>query len=118
MDAAPGRRRAAYSTVTNQGFAKAKTSAIGPVLGIETSCDETGVGIVRGNNLLANAIASSMEEHARYGGVVPEVAARAHLEALGWTVVRIWEHVPSRDAADDVEAVLEQRLALVEGRRS
>ncbi len=52
------------------------------VLGIETSCDETGVGIVRGTELLANAIASSMEEHARYGGVVPEVAARAHLEAL------------------------------------
>ncbi|WP_394552942.1 tRNA (adenosine(37)-N6)-threonylcarbamoyltransferase complex transferase subunit TsaD [Agromyces sp. MMS24-JH15] len=53
------------------------------VLGIETSCDETGVGIVRGTDLLANTIASSMEEHARYGGVVPEVAARAHLEALG-----------------------------------
>ncbi|WP_298226622.1 tRNA (adenosine(37)-N6)-threonylcarbamoyltransferase complex transferase subunit TsaD [Gryllotalpicola sp.] len=52
------------------------------VLGIETSCDETGVGIVRGTRLLANAIASSMDEHARYGGVVPEVAARAHLEAL------------------------------------
>ena len=52
------------------------------VLGIETSCDETGVGIVRGTTLLANTIASSMEEHARYGGVVPEVAARAHLEAL------------------------------------
>ncbi|HWR85486.1 MAG TPA: tRNA (adenosine(37)-N6)-threonylcarbamoyltransferase complex transferase subunit TsaD [Rhodoglobus sp.] len=52
------------------------------VLGIETSCDETGVGIVRGRELLANVIASSMDEHARYGGVVPEVAARAHLEAL------------------------------------
>ncbi|MEO6116131.1 MAG: tRNA (adenosine(37)-N6)-threonylcarbamoyltransferase complex transferase subunit TsaD [Pseudolysinimonas sp.] len=52
------------------------------VLGIETSCDETGIGIVRGTTLLANTIASSMEEHARYGGVVPEVAARAHLEAL------------------------------------
>ena len=52
------------------------------VLGIETSCDETGVGIVRGRTLLANAIASSMDEHARYGGVVPEVAARAHLESM------------------------------------
>ncbi|GAB3618166.1 tRNA (adenosine(37)-N6)-threonylcarbamoyltransferase complex transferase subunit TsaD [Okibacterium endophyticum] len=52
------------------------------VLGIETSCDETGVGIVRGRSLLSNTIASSMDEHARYGGVVPEVAARAHLEAL------------------------------------
>jgi N6-L-threonylcarbamoyladenine synthase len=52
------------------------------VLGIETSCDETGIGIVRGTVLLSNTIASSMDEHARYGGVVPEVAARAHLEEL------------------------------------
>jgi N6-L-threonylcarbamoyladenine synthase len=52
------------------------------VLGIETSCDETGIGIVRGTRLLSNTIASSMEQHARYGGVVPEVAARAHLEEL------------------------------------
>ena len=52
------------------------------VLGIETSCDETGVGIVRGDTLLANVIASSMDQHARFGGVVPEVAARAHLESL------------------------------------
>ena len=59
------------------------TAAGGPlVLGIETSCDETGIGIVRGDILLANVIASSMDEHARYGGVVPEIAARAHLEAL------------------------------------
>jgi N6-L-threonylcarbamoyladenine synthase len=56
------------------------------VLGIETSCDETGVGIVRGSTLLANTIASSMDEHARYGGVVPEVAARAHLEAMTPTI--------------------------------
>ena len=52
------------------------------VLGIETSCDETGIGIVRGHELLANEIASSVEEHARFGGVVPEVASRAHLEAI------------------------------------
>ena len=52
------------------------------MLGIETSCDETGVGIVRGHTLLANVVASSMNEHALYGGVVPEVAARAHVEAL------------------------------------
>jgi N6-L-threonylcarbamoyladenine synthase len=52
------------------------------VLGIETSCDETGVGIVRGHTLLADAVASSVEEHARFGGVVPEVASRAHLEAM------------------------------------
>jgi tRNA N6-adenosine threonylcarbamoyltransferase len=52
------------------------------VLGIETSCDETGVGIVRGSVLLADAVASSVAEHARFGGVVPEVASRAHLDAL------------------------------------
>lgn len=52
------------------------------VLGIETSCDETGIGIVRGHTLLADAIASSVSEHARFGGVVPEVASRAHLEAM------------------------------------
>ncbi len=52
------------------------------VLGIESSCDETGIGIVRGTRLLANVISSSMDAHARFGGVVPEVAARAHLEAL------------------------------------
>ena len=52
------------------------------VLGIETSCDETGVGLVRGRELLADAVASSVAEHARFGGVVPEVASRAHLEAM------------------------------------
>jgi N6-L-threonylcarbamoyladenine synthase len=52
------------------------------ILGIESSCDETGVGIVRGNTLLANEVASSVAEHIRYGGVVPEVASRAHLEAM------------------------------------
>jgi len=56
------------------------------VLGIESSCDETGVGIVRGTTLLANVISSSMQEHARFGGVVPEIAARAHLEALQPTI--------------------------------
>ena len=52
------------------------------VLGIETSCDETAVGIVRGRKLLANIISSSVDEHARFGGVVPEIASRAHLEAM------------------------------------
>ena len=58
------------------------------VLGIETSCDETGVGLVRGHELLADAVASSVAEHARFGGVVPEVASRAHLEAMVPTVER------------------------------
>ena len=58
------------------------------VLGIETSCDETGVGIVRGETLLVDAIASSVDLHARSGGVVPEVASRAHLEAMVPTIER------------------------------
>ena len=60
------------------------------VLGIETSCDETGVGLVRitadGPVLLGHAVASSQDEHARFGGVVPEIASRAHLEAMQPTV--------------------------------
>ena len=58
------------------------------MLGIETSCDETGVGIVAGDTLLADAVASSVDEHARFGGVVPEVASRAHLQAMVPTVRR------------------------------
>jgi len=52
------------------------------ILGLETSCDETGVGIVRGHELLANEVASSVDQHARFGGVVPEVASRAHVQAM------------------------------------
>ncbi|WP_242882154.1 tRNA (adenosine(37)-N6)-threonylcarbamoyltransferase complex transferase subunit TsaD [Actinomadura litoris] len=52
------------------------------VLGIESSCDETGAGVVSGGRLLGSALSSSMDEHARFGGVVPEIAARAHLHAL------------------------------------
>lgn len=58
------------------------------VLGIETSCDETGVALVRGNELLVDATASSMDEHARYGGIIPEVASRAHLEAMIPTIAK------------------------------
>ena len=76
------------------------------VLGIESSCDETGVGLVRltapdfgrkvldsepfptdvGVELLGHSLASSQELHARFGGVVPEIASRAHLEAMQPTV--------------------------------
>jgi len=63
------------------------------VLAIESSCDETGVGITRLDadgtlTLLADEVASSVEEHTRFGGVVPEIASRAHLEALGPTMRR------------------------------
>lgn len=61
------------------------------VMGIESSCDETGVAVARVHDdgradLLSDVVASSMSEHARFGGVVPEIASRAHLEALVPTV--------------------------------
>ncbi|MCC2309679.1 tRNA (adenosine(37)-N6)-threonylcarbamoyltransferase complex transferase subunit TsaD [Cellulomonas chengniuliangii] len=61
------------------------------VLGIETSCDETGVALVRGHELLIDSVASSMDEHARFGGIIPEIASRAHLEAMGPTLRRALE---------------------------
>ncbi|MDH3731775.1 MAG: tRNA (adenosine(37)-N6)-threonylcarbamoyltransferase complex transferase subunit TsaD, partial [Acidimicrobiia bacterium] len=52
------------------------------ILGIETSCDETAVGVLDGFNVRSSVMASQTDEHARFGGVVPEVAARAHVEAI------------------------------------
>jgi N6-L-threonylcarbamoyladenine synthase len=75
------------------------------VLGIETSCDETGVGIVRGNTLLADEVASSVSEHARFGGVVPEVASRAHLESIIPTIERACQNAGVKLADVDALAV-------------
>lgn len=66
------------------------------VMGVETSCDETGVGLVAAREdgtveLLADEVASSVEQHTRFGGVVPEVASRAHLEAMVPTVTRAFD---------------------------
>ncbi|NDG74220.1 MAG: tRNA (adenosine(37)-N6)-threonylcarbamoyltransferase complex transferase subunit TsaD [Synechococcaceae bacterium WB8_1B_136] len=52
------------------------------VLALETSCDESAAALVRDQQVLASAVASQVEEHARYGGVVPEIASRRHVEAL------------------------------------
>ncbi|MFP7696524.1 tRNA (adenosine(37)-N6)-threonylcarbamoyltransferase complex transferase subunit TsaD [Trueperella sp. LYQ143] len=73
------------------------------ILGIETSCDETGIALVRDGELLADVTATSMDEYARFGGIIPEIASRAHLESF----------IPTLDAAlevaqvtlDDVDAV-------------
>lgn len=73
------------------------------VLGIETSCDETGVGIVVDGELRANVIASSIDEQARFGGVVPEVASRAHVDAIGPTIDAACEQAGI--ALTDVDAV-------------
>ncbi|WP_291378836.1 tRNA (adenosine(37)-N6)-threonylcarbamoyltransferase complex transferase subunit TsaD [Demequina sp.] len=73
------------------------------VLGLESTCDETGVALVRGRELVADVVASSMEEHARFGGIVPEVASRAHLEALVPTVQEALSR--SGHSLDDVDAI-------------
>lgn len=74
------------------------------VLGIESSCDETAVAVVRdGNELLSNTVASSMDLHAKYGGVIPELAARSHIEAI----IPVIEQALS-DAScswDDIDAI-------------
>jgi N6-L-threonylcarbamoyladenine synthase len=85
------------------------------ILAIESSCDETGVGIaelgVDGSvTLLADEVASSVDEHARFGGVVPEIASRAHLEALGPTMRRAME-VAGIDKPDIVAATIGPGLA-------
>jgi len=69
--------------VTNQGFAKPSATAIGPVLGVETSCDETGVAVFDSRRgLLAHTLYSQIRMHAEYGGVVPELASRDHVRKL------------------------------------
>ncbi|MEC3980246.1 tRNA (adenosine(37)-N6)-threonylcarbamoyltransferase complex transferase subunit TsaD [Amycolatopsis sp. H20-H5] len=78
------------------------------IMGIESSCDETGVGLVRLHDdnsleLLADEVASSVEQHARFGGVVPEVASRAHLEAMVPTVERAF--ATAGLALSDVDAI-------------
>jgi N6-L-threonylcarbamoyladenine synthase len=74
------------------------------VLGVETSCDETAAGLVTGDGrVLANVVASQAELHARYGGVVPEVASRRHLELVAPVVSDALERASAR--LEDVDAV-------------
>ncbi|HJQ47922.1 MAG TPA: tRNA (adenosine(37)-N6)-threonylcarbamoyltransferase complex transferase subunit TsaD [Amycolatopsis sp.] len=78
------------------------------ILGVESSCDETGFGLVRLDDdgtveLLADAVASSVDQHARFGGVVPEVASRAHLEALVPTATRAFDEAGLK--LSDVDAI-------------
>src|SRR6476469_8022581 len=74
------------------------------VLGIETSCDETAASVVEdGKLLLSNVVASSMDLHAKYGGVVPEIAARSHIEAILPVTTEALEN--AKCAWDDMEAI-------------
>jgi len=59
------------------------------VLAVETSCDESAAAVVRDQQVLASAVASQMEEHARWGGVVPEIASRRHVEALPQLIAEV-----------------------------
>ena len=61
------------------------------VLALETSCDESAAAVVRDGVVLSSEVASQVEEHARYGGVVPELASRRHVEALPLLVERALE---------------------------
>ena len=75
------------------------------VLGIETSCDETGVAVVEDGRILSNLLASQIDLHEKFGGVVPEVASRAHVEALNPIVEEALEQAGSRFAELDGVAV-------------
>ena len=74
------------------------------VLGIETSCDETAAAVVRdGKQLLSNVVASSMDMHKQYGGVVPEIAARSHIESI-MPVIKQALH-DAKCTWDDIDAI-------------
>jgi len=74
------------------------------VLGIESSCDETAASVVEdGKRLLSNIVASSMDLHAVYGGVVPEIAARSHIEAITGVVEQALEQASC--TWDDIDAI-------------
>lgn len=86
--------------VTSKGLSNLKTPL---VLGVESTCDETGFALVHGNQLVANKVATSMEQHARYGGIIPEIASRAHLEAFIPTLTAMIEE--SGHSLADVDAI-------------
>ncbi|KEF40708.1 MAG: O-sialoglycoprotein endopeptidase [Cyanobium sp. CACIAM 14] len=73
------------------------------VLALETSCDESAAAIVSGRRVLAGVVASQVEEHARWGGVVPEIASRRHVEALPALIGRVLEQ--SGLAMADLDAI-------------
>lgn len=141
-----GTRRAYYQpsgadafTMVRPGFIADATSAPNTdvpdrpryIMGIESSCDETGVGIVASTatavegatdgddaaqlEIIANQVASSMEQHARFGGVVPEIASRAHLEAMQPTMraalAEARERIPGFRIPDVVAATVGPGLA-------
>ncbi len=75
------------------------------ILGIESSCDETAAAVIRGRELLSDEIASSAATQAKYGGVVPEIASRAHAEAVDEVVARALRNAGVRKEELDAVAV-------------
>lgn len=74
------------------------------ILGIETSCDETAAAVVEdGKRVLSSAVASSMDLHVKYGGVVPEIAARSHIEAILPTIQQALDEAACN--WDDIDAI-------------
>ena len=73
------------------------------VLALETSCDESAAAIVRDQTVLASAVASQVEEHARWGGVVPEIASRRHVEALPQLIEQVCRE--SGVALDELDGI-------------
>ncbi len=73
------------------------------ILGIESTCDETGIALVRGNTLLGQSTATSMDQFERYGGIIPEIASRAHLESFIPTLELALKE--SDVALDEVDAI-------------
>ena len=75
------------------------------ILGIESSCDETAAAVVEdGKRLLSNVINSQIDIHAEYGGVIPEIAARSHLEVINPVINKVladanctWDDIELRD---------------------
>lgn len=83
---------------TSPGIKQIETTVTPLVLGIESTCDETGFALVGGHKLLANKVATSMNQHARYGGIIPEIASRAHLEAFIPTLRAMFAEVNQKAA--------------------
>ena len=99
------------------------------LLALETSCDESAAAVVRDQRVLASAVASQVEEHARWGGVVPEIASRAHLEQINGVIAAALDdagmtldEVRERGARDEALAsraiALRDRIIAVVGRES
>ncbi|MFM6403394.1 MAG: tRNA (adenosine(37)-N6)-threonylcarbamoyltransferase complex transferase subunit TsaD, partial [Microcystis sp.] len=61
------------------------------ILAIETSCDETAVAIVNNNQVLSSVVSSQIDLHRLYGGVVPEMASRQHLETINFCLEKAWQ---------------------------